>query len=265
MGDNLIDTTKPSAGRIYDYMLGGSHNYEIDRQAAEAVLQLVPFLTKYSRVQRWALKNVAEELTYKRGYDVIIDFASGLPTMNHLHLFTKPGTTIILSDIDPVVVEFSREILENVENVHYFQNDANHPDELLNNPEVVKLLKGRRKVAICYWGFSTFQNDTELAKTMKTLYDWAAPGSCLAYNSQGVSNPDDPSIKQSQEIYKSMGTPFYVRTLETHNRNLKPWNLEPEGHVSLLEWSNFDSSLLTPEDVMSLGKDGAGFGAYFTR
>lgn len=265
MGDNLIDTTKPSAGRIYDYMLGGSHNYEIDRQAAEAVMQLVPFLNKFARLQRWALKNVAEELTYKRGYDVIIDFASGLPTMNHLHEFTKPGTTIILSDIDPVVVEFSREILGSMENVHYFQNDACHPDELLNHPEVVKILNGRRKVGICYWGFSTFQNDAELSHTMQTLYDWAAPGSCLAYNAQGVSNPEDPKIKESQEIYKSMGTPFYVRTLEMHNQKVHPWKLDPGGHVSLLQWSNFDSSLLTPEDIVSVGKDGAGYGAYFSR
>lgn len=33
-----IDTTKPNAARIYDYYLGGNHNVEVDRQAAEQPL-----------------------------------------------------------------------------------------------------------------------------------------------------------------------------------------------------------------------------------
>ena len=31
----IADASQPNAGRIYDYLLGGSHNFEIDREAAQ--------------------------------------------------------------------------------------------------------------------------------------------------------------------------------------------------------------------------------------
>lgn len=37
-----IDTTQPHVGRIYDYVLGGHHNHEVDRQATERMVRIVP-------------------------------------------------------------------------------------------------------------------------------------------------------------------------------------------------------------------------------
>ena len=37
-----VDIERPSAARIYDYYLGGSHNFAVDRQAAEQVVQAIP-------------------------------------------------------------------------------------------------------------------------------------------------------------------------------------------------------------------------------
>ena len=61
--DNIVDASKPSAGRMYDYYLGGNHNFEVDRQAADQVLQALPFMTKYMRLQRWPLQDIAVELS----------------------------------------------------------------------------------------------------------------------------------------------------------------------------------------------------------
>ena len=118
--DNIVDTTKPSAGRMYDYYLGGSHNFEVDRKAADEVMKIMPFAPKYSRLQRWALQDIAIELSHNRGFDVIIDFASGLPTNDHIHYKVPEGTTVIYSDSDPIVVEYSHEILQDIPNVYFF-------------------------------------------------------------------------------------------------------------------------------------------------
>jgi hypothetical protein len=37
-----IDATQPSAARIYDYLLEGTHNYEADRAAIEKPLAIAP-------------------------------------------------------------------------------------------------------------------------------------------------------------------------------------------------------------------------------
>jgi hypothetical protein len=76
---SFIDASRPSAGRIYDYLLGGHHNFKVDRRVAEQLVKAFPFLPKTMRLQRWCLQDL-EELTEKRSFDVIVDFASGLPT-----------------------------------------------------------------------------------------------------------------------------------------------------------------------------------------
>ena len=118
--DSIADPSRPSAGRMYDYFLGGNHNFEVDRQAAEQVIKLLPFMPKALRLQRWPLQDIAVELSEKRGFDVIIDFASGLPTNDHIHQKVKPGTIVIYSDYDPVVVEYARDILKDAANTYFF-------------------------------------------------------------------------------------------------------------------------------------------------
>jgi len=264
--DNIVDASKPSAGRIYDYFLGGHHNFEVDRQAAEQMLKILPFTSKYMRLQRWPLQDIAVELSEKRGFDVIIDFASGLPTNDHIHLKVKPGTTVIYSDYDPIVVEYTHEILKDTPNTYFFQGDARHPEELINRLEVQKILAGRRKIAFVYWGVSLFLSDEDITHAAKFLYDWAAPGSCLTFNAQAADiNIQDPAMIKVVSIYEQMGTHLIFRSLKQVEELLQPWKQEKEGFIPLLEWNGFDQSELGKEDVEAFGPMGGGYGAYLVK
>lgn len=266
MRDNIVDTNKPSPGRMYDYYLGGSHNFEVDRQAGDQVLKVLPFIVKYAMLQRWALQDIAEEFTYRRNYDVVIDFASGLPTGDHIHSRVPQGTTVIYSDYDPVVVEYAHEILQGVPDVYFFLGDVTKPDEFLNRPEVEKILAGRRKVALSVWGVSGFLYDDELARTMHYLYDWAAPGSCLAFNAQVMDiDPKNPAIIDMLAIYDKFGQESHLRSTELFNQLIQPWNLDEKGWISLLEWHGFAESDLAKEDAAAFGPMGGGYGAYLTK
>ena len=264
--DNIVDASKPSAGRMYDYFLGGNHNFEVDRQAADQIARLLPFTPKYMRLQRWPLQDVAAELSIKRGFDVIIDFASGLPTNDHLHLKVKPRTTVIYSDYDPVVVEYAHEILQNVAHTYFFESDARRPEELFNRPEVQKILGGRRKLAFVYWGVSLFLSAEDIAHAARVLYDFADPGSCLAFNAQAPDvNLQDPAMIKVVKIYEESGSPLTFHPLEELQKLLQPWKLEKEGFIPLLEWNGFDQSELGKEDVEAFGPMGGGYGAYLTK
>jgi hypothetical protein len=263
--DNIVDFSKPSAGRIYDYYLGGSHNFEVDRKAADRVLQILPFVGKFARLQRWALQDIANELSQNRGFDVIIDFASGLPTNDHIHNKVAKGTTVIYSDFDPVIVEYAREILKDTPDVYVFQGDARRPEELLNRPEVEKILAGRRKVGIVFWGISALVPDDDIVHSLRSMYDWAAPGSCLAFNAQGADIPDSPARAQVNKIYEQMGSKTYNRTLVEYKELLKPWELDKGGFISLLQWHGFDQSDFAKDDTESFGPMGGGYGAYLNK
>jgi hypothetical protein len=256
--DSIVDATRPNAGRIYDYMLGGHHNFEVDRQAAEQVAQIVPTLGKLMRLQRWALQDIATELTERRGFDLIVDFASGLPTNDHMHTVVPEGTKVIYSDRDPVVVEYAHEILAGVSDVYFFQADAGRPEELLNRPEVHEILGGRRDIGLVHWGMSLFLTDQEISYAANALYDWAAPNSCWVFNAQGANSTADPAL---EAIYAQMGAPIFVRTLEHYQELVKPWRADDKGWISLLDWHGMESHNLSEEDRRSF----PGFGAYLVK
>jgi hypothetical protein len=162
-------------------------------------------------------------------------------------------------------VEIAQKLLKDTPDVYYFENDASRPDELLARPEVQNILAGRRKVAFGYWGFCTFLNDEELAHSLRTLYDWAAPGSCLAYNAQSVLDLTDPDINTALEIYNKMGAPMLARSLEKHQELLQPWKLEKPGFISLPEWHGFDASEFAQVSKESFGPTRGDYGAYLTK
>lgn len=264
--ESIIDTSRPNAGRIYDYLLGGSHNFEVDRQAADQLVKNLPFLPKAMRLQRWCLQDIARELTEKRGYDVIIDFASGLPTNDNLHSVARPGTTVIYSDYDPVVVEYAHEILTGTPNTYFFHSDARRPEELLNRPEVLEILKGRRDVALVYWGVTVFIATEDLTHAAQALAQWAGNGSIWAFQAQGaVETPTDPAAVAVMKAYERMGSPMHYRPLDKFRELLKPWHTDKQDFVSLIDWHGFDQSLLAQGDKSAWGDAGGNYGAYLIK
>jgi hypothetical protein len=264
--ESIVDASVPSAGRIYDFLLGGHHNFEVDRRTASALLQMAPFLEKMVRLQRWCLQDIAYELTTIRGYDTIIDFASGLPTQDHLHFVVPSGTKVIYSDYDPVVVEYAREIIGDTPDVFFFEADARHPEELLNRVEVQEILGGRRNVALVYWGISAFLSDDQLLAAARQLYDWSGENSCWAVQAQGAGvDRSHPVAQRGLEMYKQMGTSVYYRSLDEFRNVLKPWRADTRGFVSLLEWHGLNRQELTDADLELFGPAGAGYGAYLVK
>jgi hypothetical protein len=264
--ESIVDSSRPNAGRIYDYLLGGHHNFEVDRKGAEQIVQLMPFIPKFVRLQRWCLQDIAGELTEKRGYDTIIDFASGLPTNDHIHHVVPAGTTVIYSDYDPVVVEYAREILAGTPNVHYFLADARQPEELLNRAEVQEILKGKRDVALVSWGVATFLSDEEIAHIARVLHNWAGPKATWVFNAQGADmNPNDPASIHVVQIYKGMGQPTYSRSLAEYEKIVSPWRADAQGFISLLQWHGMTEREMTEEDRQAFGAAGGGYGAYLVK
>ncbi len=263
----ITDTSKPNAGRIYDYLLGGHHNFEVDRRAAEQLMKLAPFAAKAARLQRWCLQDVAAELTEKRGFDIIVDFASGLPTQDHIHTVVPKGTTIIYSDRDPITVEYGREILGDAPNLYYFQADARRPEELLNRPQVQEILKGRHDVAVVYWGVSAFFTDEEMSHVAHYLYEWADDKkNCWAFQAQlSTIDVNNPEVAQSLKIYERTGEPLHLRPLEKYKQLILPWHADEKGFITALEWHGLDEREMSPEDLKVFGPGGGSYRSYLVK
>lgn len=105
---------KPSAARIYDYLLGGFHNFEIDRLAAEQALQILPDVRLTAQANRAFLRRVVNFLV-EQGIDQFLDIGSGIPTVGNVHEIAQAGNAtarVVYVDIDPVAVSHSRSMLQ---------------------------------------------------------------------------------------------------------------------------------------------------------
>jgi len=57
-----VDITTPNAARVYDYTLGGFHNFEVDREFAEAAQKAWPGIFQLAHANRRKIKKWLETL-----------------------------------------------------------------------------------------------------------------------------------------------------------------------------------------------------------
>lgn len=263
---NVVDTSKPNAGRIYDYLLGGHRNFESDRAVAEQMLKVLPWVKQLAFLQRRCLQGLARELSFSRGIKVIIDFGSGLPTQDHIHTAVAPGTTVIYSDQDPAVVSYAREILGATPNAYYFQADVRQPEEFLNRRELLRILGDERDVAFVTWGLLAYIPDDAVTHAGEALHAWSGPNACWAINAQVADvNRNDPAIVQMLQIMEKMGSPLYLRTLDRLREMLNPWHPDALDFISLMKWHNVPENQLSEEERKAVGASGGGYGAYLVK
>ena len=231
---SISDASKPNAGRIYDYMLGGSHNFEVDRQAAQAILNMIPGAPNMVRLVRWFLGEAVRRMC-DAGFRHFVDFASGLPTVDHIHYVAPAGSKVIYSDIDPVTVAYGQDIVKDNPNIRYLACNAATPEILLQSKDLTELMGKQRKVTVGFNGIAWFLPDDQVAHALRTAYDWAAPGSRLFLTDNDVSSLN-PQMRELMEIYKNMGQPSFPRSVKTLKELVQPWKVSEPGPLALEEW-----------------------------
>ncbi len=244
MDTKTIDTTIPVPGRVYDYLLGGTHNYEADRHAGEYMASLLPSIKKWVRLLRSFLQE-ATALLASEGYDQFLDLGSGLPTADNIHAIA-PNARVIYTDYDAITAAYGRELLKDVPNTRFLAVDVRDIDAVLNAPEVAQFLDNSRPVVIGLNGMTCFFTEEQLQFVLQRLYDWAAPGSRL-FSTFETKNPNltTPSLEQLLGVFAQMGSPYYFHTAEQAKKLAHPWQIK--AFKPITEWLNAPD-VITEED-----------------
>jgi hypothetical protein len=224
----------PNAARVYDYLLGGDHNYESDRQAAEFMLSLVPSTRKWVRHLRRFLHETVLQLAAE-GFDRFLDLASGLPTEDHIHS-TVPNANVVYIDNDPLVVASGTEILGDHPNARYIEADIRDISGILASPVVRQMLGDGRKVAIGLNAITCFLTEDEISNIVEKLYEWA-PQDSKMYATFETKEQDlmTPKMQQLIDTFTQMGSPYYFLTLEKSRELMSPWTADARGLLPLAE------------------------------
>src|SRR5690606_28377831 len=106
-----IRTDIPHPARIWNYWMGGSDYYEVDRIAADAGSAVYPGITTLAAESREFLVRAVRYLAAEKGIRQFLDIGTGLPTMQNTHEVAQqvaPESRIVYVDNDPVVLAHAR-------------------------------------------------------------------------------------------------------------------------------------------------------------
>lgn len=245
-------TEVPNAARIYSYTLGGSHYLPVDAQAAEYMFSLVPSTRKWVRMLRDFLQQAARELR-EDGFTHFVDFASGLPTDDHIH-HVIPDARVVYSDADPYTYAEAQKMVGDLPNVLYLQHNVREARSLLESPRVQEFLGGERRVAFGLNGITVFLSPAEITRLFHDLYEWAAPGSRL-YITYETKAPGfmTPKMEQFISMFEQAGSPFWLYSLDECIALSEPWQIPERGLVPLREYLDLPPEHITEEDHEGVG------------
>ena len=257
MSDNeeiryVTDSSVPNAGRIYDYILGGDYNYEVDRKVADELLKKFPIIKKSMKLVRWFLGKAVDS-AFDWGFTQFIDFASGLPTVDHIHTRIpenlKDKVRVLYSDIDPVTVHLGEEIIGDNPFIKYVECDCRKPETLLESDIVKSLFDKYQKFAIGLSGVLYFLPDEHISYIVKILHKWAPKGSIIYFCDNDSENiKDDPELQVALECYKQMKQPLFFRSKTKLQELIKPWTIKEPGIQNLAKWFTVPINIATEEN-----------------
>ncbi|MFD5427540.1 SAM-dependent methyltransferase [Streptomyces sp. NPDC127084] len=236
-----IDISVPSVSRIYDYYLGGSHNFEVDREAARKAMEFVPGLPKIMQANR-AMMRRAVRYAVSEGITQFLDIGSGIPTFGNVHEVAQkasPDARVVYVDHDPVAVAHSRAVLEGIDHADIAGADLRKPQDIIDSPEVTRLLDLDRPVALLLVFVLHFIEDSdEPRRAVAALRDALAPGSMLLVTHASYDGipVDKERVGAAVDVYKDIRNPLIMRTREEIAGFFDGFELVEPGLVSMANW-----------------------------
>ena len=98
-----VDPGGPNVARVYDYWLGGTHNFLADQDLGRSIAAVDPNIREFARANRAFLGRAVRFLS-AAGITQFLDIGSGIPTQGNVHEVAQqanPGARVAYADIDP--------------------------------------------------------------------------------------------------------------------------------------------------------------------
>ena len=236
-----IDISVPSVSRIYDFYLGGSHNFEVDREAARRAMEFMPGLPKIMQANR-AFMRRAVRFAAGEGIDQFLDIGSGIPTFGNVHEVagrSRPGARVVYVDHDPVAVAHSEAVLADHDDADVVAGDLLKPREILASPQVERLIDLNRPVALLLVAILHFvEDEDDPYAAVAELSDALAPGSLLVLTHASYEGIPLPAERAggAVDVYKDIRNPLIMRSRDDIARFFEGYDMVEPGLVPMPRW-----------------------------
>jgi SAM-dependent methyltransferase len=237
-----IDTARAHPSRVYDYMLGGHTNFQVDRDAAErgaaALLGGFDRGCKMVRDQRGFLRSAIEWLATEAEMRQFLDVGTGVPNADNVHGVARlaaPDARIVYVDNDPIVLAHAAELLVDDDVTAYVHEDLRHPERILRRAAAT--LDFREPVGLVLVGVLHLIEDRDDPwGLVAELVDALAVGSYVVI-SHMASDIEAEMTEAAERANATMRDPFVLRDRAEVVRFLYGLDVIEPGLVTVDRWS----------------------------
>lgn len=234
-----IDLSVPSVSRMYDFYLGGSHNFEVDREAARQAMEAWPGLPKLAQANR-AFVRRAVRYAIREGVTQVLDVGSGIPTFGAVHetaFALDPACRVLYADNDQVAVAHSRTVLEEAPAADIVSADLRTPQDILESAEAERLLDLNQPVALLLTSVLQYVEDKdEPDKAVRALTEALAPGSLVVITHASAQSAVKQGCSALRAVYGTSNAALTVRPRSAIEQLFDGLELVEPGVVALPEW-----------------------------
>lgn len=245
-----VNTRLANVARVYDYLLGGNHNFLADQDVARALAAVEPEVRAIAWANRRFLGRAVRFLG-QRGVRQFLDIGSGIPTEGNVHEIAQAGdptARVVYVDIDQVALAHSRAILAGSPGATIIEADVRDPDKILTHEQTRRLLDFKQPVGLLLVSVLHYVADADDPwRVMERLRDALAPGSYVVI-CHGTSD-DRPEVMQAvgRVFNRSVATQSHVRSRAQILRFFGDFDLVEPGLVHMPLWRP-DSPADVPSD-----------------
>ncbi|RKN04736.1 SAM-dependent methyltransferase [Streptomyces radicis] len=241
MAPARLRTHQAHGARVYDYILGGKDNYDVDREVGDASLRAWPALSTHMREARTFMHRSARYLAAEKGMRQFLDIGTGIPTSPNLHEVVQeiaPETRVVYCDNDPIVLSHARALMKGSREgrTSYLEADMRDPEKILNSRELLETLDLTQPTALTVISVVHFiLDEDEALRVVKRLVDVLPSGSWVALTIATDEFAPEALAKVAQN-YADHGEPLKWRTKAEAERFFDGLELEEPGVVQMHKW-----------------------------
>lgn len=237
-----VDTSRPHPARMHDYLLGGSDNYRVDRDAAEKVAALMP-KTRQATHELRNFMHRAVRFMAGEGIRQFLDIGSGVPAASNVHEVAgeiASGVRVAFVDNDPIVRVHAQARLASTGDQVFVPADLREPQSILESAAVRGLLDFGRPIGLVLSAVIYYLSDEdEPGRVIATLRDALPPGSFVAVShvSYDLAPPEElAALAQIAPVMDRSSTPMKVRTEPEIRAFFDGFELVEPGLVQISQW-----------------------------
>jgi hypothetical protein len=234
-----VEVTVPNAARMYDYTLGGYHNFAVDRQHIERAERAMPGIVALAHANR-AFVGRSVRWLVDAGIRQFLDIGSGIPTLGNVHEVAHgaaPDSRVMYVDIDPVAVAHSQALLAGNDQAGVIQADLRRPAEILYHPDVLALLDFSQPVAVLLNAVMHFLPDSDEPLTITArIREELVAGSYLVMTHGRQAPATAAEQERVAKLYESTPTSFHLRDEDYVRRMFDGFELVEPGITTVTRW-----------------------------